>query len=67
MYSSKRQGKGVAVHYRPEVTPDMRSAPDRANLAGLRDTTPVVPEVPEVVADIPQAQPRIGSGRTPTH
>lgn len=66
MYSGKRQGKGVAVHYRPEVTPDVRLAPDRATLAELRDTTAVVPEIPEVVAEIPQTRPRVGSARTPT-
>ena len=34
MYSGKRRGKGVAVHYCPEATPDMRLAPNRAGAAG---------------------------------
>lgn len=67
MYSGKRQGKGVAVHYRPEVTPDMPQAPHRANVTGQLGPTRIVPEGPEVVADMPDTSPRIGSTRTPTH
>jgi diguanylate cyclase len=72
MYSGKRQGKGIAVHYRPEVTPDMRPGPNRAGeewLAGVGATrvVPDVGQVAEVVPDIPRTRPRVGSVRGPTH
>ena len=66
MYSGKRQGKGVAVYYRHEVTPDMRLAPDRAGQQRPPGATRVVPQAPEVVPDVPRMRPRIGSVRTPT-
>ncbi len=33
MYSGKRQGKGIAVHYCPDATPDMPRAPRPSTLA----------------------------------
>src|SRR4029453_12850745 len=70
MYSGKRQGKGIAVHYRPEVTPDMRPGRDRAGEQWLPGTTRVVPnvdEVAEVVPDIPRdpAPGRLGQDPHP--
>jgi diguanylate cyclase len=70
MYSGKRQGKGIAVHYCPEVTPDMRPGRDRAGEQWLPGATRVVPnvaEVAEVVPDVPRTRPPVGSVRTPTH
>jgi diguanylate cyclase (GGDEF)-like protein len=67
MYSGKRQGKGVAVHDRPEVTPDTRLDALRAGSYEMSGTTRVVPDVPETVADMPRMRPRTGPVRTPTH
>jgi diguanylate cyclase len=70
MYSGKRQGKGIAVHYLREVTPDMRPGSDRAGEHWLPGATRVVPdvgEVGEVVPDIPRTRPPVGSVRTRTH
>jgi diguanylate cyclase len=73
MYSGKRQGKGIAVHYRPEVTPDMRPGPGRPAEQWLPGATRVVPDVAdvadvaEVVPDIPRTRRPVGSVRTPTH
>jgi hypothetical protein len=67
MYSGKRQGKGVAVRYCPEVTPDMRLGAGWVGEHGWPAATRVVPEVAEVVPDVPRMRPRIGSVRTPTH
>ena len=64
MYSGKRRGKGVAVHYCPEVTPDMRVG---AGWVGEHAWPGATRVVPEVVPDIPRMRPRIGSVRTPTH
>jgi hypothetical protein len=66
MYSGKRQGKGVAVHYCPEVTPDMRRDPDRAGVAEPPDAPGLPPRAPEVVADAPPVRRRIGSVGTRT-
>jgi diguanylate cyclase len=70
MYSGKRQGKGIAVHYRPEVTPDMRPGPDGAGeewLVGATRVVPDVDEVAEVVPAIPRTRGSVGSVRTTTH
>jgi GGDEF domain-containing protein len=67
MYAGKRQGKGIAVRYRPEATPDMRLGPHRPDPRGWPGATSPVPDVPEVVPDVPRRRSRIGSVRTPTN
>jgi diguanylate cyclase len=67
MYNGKRRGKGIAVHYRPEVTTDIGRGPERSWLDPIPGATQVTPDVPEVVPDMARMRTRIGPVRTPTH
>jgi diguanylate cyclase (GGDEF)-like protein len=67
MYAGKRRGKGIAIHYRPDATPDVGLGPRQADLRGRPVAPRAVPGFPEVVPDVPRRRSGIGSVRTPTH